>query len=62
MKILGQAVLGGWVRDTRVVGDVLYAVTEQYPYDRRLVRRQWRSGDSQCCIWLDRRRSSLKQR
>lgn len=33
MKILGQAMLGGWVRDTRVVGDVLYAVTEQYPYD-----------------------------
>jgi hypothetical protein len=33
MKILGQAMLGGWVRDTRVVGDVLYAVTEQYNYD-----------------------------
>lgn len=33
MKILGEAALGGWVRDTRVVGDVLYAVTEQYPYD-----------------------------
>ncbi len=33
MKILGEAVLGGWVRDTRVVGDVLYAVTEQDPYD-----------------------------
>lgn len=33
MKILGQAVLGGWVRDTRVVGEVLYAVTEQYSYD-----------------------------
>ncbi len=33
MKILGEAILGGWVRDTRVVGDVLYAVTEQYSYD-----------------------------
>lgn len=33
MKILGEAKLGGWVRDTRVVGDVLYAVTEKYPYD-----------------------------
>ncbi len=33
MKVLGEAVLGGWVRDTRVVGDVLYAVTEQYPWD-----------------------------
>src|SRR6187431_567519 len=30
MKILGEARLGGWVRDTRVVGDVLYAVTEDY--------------------------------
>jgi len=33
MKIVGEAQLGGWVRDTRVVGEVLYAVTEQYPYD-----------------------------
>ncbi len=32
MKILGDAHLGGWVRDTRVVGDVLYAVTEDYGY------------------------------
>jgi len=30
IKILGEARLGGWVRDTRVVGDVLYAVTEDY--------------------------------
>ncbi|MEI9935924.1 MAG: beta-propeller domain-containing protein [Pseudomonadota bacterium] len=30
MQILGEARLGGWVRDTRVVGDVLYAVTEDY--------------------------------
>jgi len=33
MKITGEALLGGWVRDTRVVGDVLYAVTEKSPYD-----------------------------
>ncbi|MFZ5897499.1 MAG: beta-propeller domain-containing protein [Myxococcota bacterium] len=32
MKVLGEAPLGGQVRDTRVVGDVLYAVTEEYPY------------------------------
>jgi hypothetical protein len=33
MKITGEALLGGWVRDTRVVGDVLYAVTERYGWD-----------------------------
>lgn len=33
MKITGEALLGGWVRDTRIVGDVLYAVTEKYPWD-----------------------------
>ncbi len=33
MLITGEAHLGGWVRDTRVVGDVLYAVTERYPWD-----------------------------
>jgi hypothetical protein len=33
LRIVGEALLGGWVRDTRVVGDVLYAVTEQYPWD-----------------------------
>jgi hypothetical protein len=33
MKITGEALLGGWVRDTRVVGDVLYAVTEKSAYD-----------------------------
>jgi hypothetical protein len=33
MKVTGEAMLGGWVRDTRVVGDVLYAVTEKYPWD-----------------------------
>jgi len=30
IKILGGARLGGWVRDTRVVGDVIYAVSEDY--------------------------------
>jgi len=30
IKITGEAQLGGWVRDTRVVGDVLYAVSEDY--------------------------------
>ncbi len=33
MKITGEALLGGWVRDTRVVGDVLYAVTEKNSWD-----------------------------
>jgi hypothetical protein len=33
IAITGEAYLGGWVRDTRVVGDVLYAVTEKEPYD-----------------------------
>ncbi|RYZ07996.1 MAG: hypothetical protein EOO73_09875 [Myxococcales bacterium] len=33
MKVTGEALLGGWVRDTRVVGDVLYAVTEKYAWD-----------------------------
>jgi hypothetical protein len=32
IAITGEAYLGGYVLDTRVVGDVLYAVTEQYPY------------------------------
>lgn len=30
IKVLGEAKLGGWVRDTRVVGQVLYAVSEDY--------------------------------
>src|SRR5207237_9550196 len=30
IRVLGEAQLGGWVRDTRVVGDVLYAVSEDY--------------------------------
>ncbi len=33
IQITGEALLGGWVKDTRVVGDVLYAVTEKYPWD-----------------------------
>jgi hypothetical protein len=32
IAITGEAYLGGFVLDTRVVGDVLYAVTEKYPY------------------------------
>lgn len=30
IRVLGEAKLGGWVRDTRVVGNVLYAVSEDY--------------------------------
>jgi hypothetical protein len=30
IRVLGEAKLGGWVRDTRVVGDVIYAVSEEY--------------------------------
>ncbi len=30
IKLLGEAKLGGWVRDDRVVGDVIYAVSEDY--------------------------------
>jgi hypothetical protein len=30
IKVLGEAKLGGWVQDTRIVGDVLYAVSEDY--------------------------------
>jgi len=32
-RVLGEALLGGWVQDTRVVGDVLYAVTQKYGWD-----------------------------
>ena len=32
IKITGEARLGGWVRDTRVVGDVIYAVSEDYDW------------------------------
>jgi len=30
IKLLGEAKLGGWVKDTRIVGDVLYAVSEDF--------------------------------
>lgn len=30
IRTTGEAKLGGWIRDTRVVGDVLYAVSEDY--------------------------------
>ena len=30
IKVLGEAKLGGWVQDMRIVGDVLYAVSEDY--------------------------------
>ncbi len=32
IRVVGEAKLGGWVRDTRVVGDVLYAVSEEYAW------------------------------
>jgi hypothetical protein len=30
ITVLGEAKLGGWVQDTRIVGSVLYAVSEEY--------------------------------
>ncbi len=33
IKVLGEAKLGGWVEDDRVVGDVIYAVSEDYGWD-----------------------------
>ena len=30
IRVLGESQIKGWVRDTRVVGDVLYAVSEDY--------------------------------
>lgn len=30
IRVLGEAKLGGWVRDDRVVGDVIYAVSEDF--------------------------------
>jgi hypothetical protein len=33
IKVLGEAKLGGWVRDDRVVGNVLYAVSEDYGWE-----------------------------
>ena len=42
IRVLGEAKLGGWVRDDRVVGDVIYAVSEDYGwwygYDSRQTR------------------------
>ena len=40
IRVLGEAKLGGWVRDTRVVGDVLYAVSEDYGWSYG-----WDDGD-----------------
>jgi hypothetical protein len=31
IKVLGEAKLGGWVRDDRIVGSVLYAVSQEEP-------------------------------
>ena len=33
IKVLGEAKLGGWVQDTRIVGSVLYAVSEDYGWE-----------------------------
>jgi hypothetical protein len=33
IKVIGDAKLGGWVQDDRVVGNVLYAVSEDYGWD-----------------------------
>jgi hypothetical protein len=33
IRVLGEAKLGGWVRDDRVVGDVIYAVSEDYGWE-----------------------------
>ncbi len=33
IKVLGEAKLGGWVRDDRVVGNVIYAVSEDYGWN-----------------------------
>ncbi|HLK40182.1 MAG TPA: beta-propeller domain-containing protein, partial [Polyangiaceae bacterium] len=30
IKVIGDAKLGGWIQDTRVVGNILYAVSEDY--------------------------------
>ena len=49
IRSLGEAKLGGWVRDMRVVGDDLYAVSEDYGWRygwRRLRRRRRRSGST----------------
>ncbi len=33
IKVAGEAPLGGWVEDTRIVGTVLYAVSEDYGWE-----------------------------
>jgi hypothetical protein len=33
IKVAGEAPLGGWVEDTRIVGNVLYAVSEDYGWE-----------------------------
>jgi hypothetical protein len=33
IKLVGEAPLGGWVEDTRIVGTVLYAVSEDYGWE-----------------------------
>ncbi|MET0594204.1 MAG: beta-propeller domain-containing protein [Polyangiaceae bacterium] len=33
IRLVGEAKLGGWVSDTRVVGDVIYAVSEEYGWN-----------------------------
>lgn len=33
IKVIGEAPLGGWVRDARVVGQVLYTVAEDYGWE-----------------------------
>ncbi|MDX2054879.1 MAG: beta-propeller domain-containing protein [Polyangiaceae bacterium] len=44
IRVTGEAKLGGWVRDTRVVGDVLYAVSEDYGWSYAL------QGESSYCL------------
>jgi hypothetical protein len=41
IRVLGEAKLGGWVRDDRVVGDVIYAVSEDYGWSYG-----WRDGST----------------
>ena len=45
IKVLGEAKLGGWVQDTRVVGSVLYAVSEDYGWSYG-----WLGGGCPGCI------------
>jgi hypothetical protein len=45
IKVTGEARLGGWVRDTRVVGDVLYAVSEDYGWSYGWYGSYYGGGD-----------------